>query len=58
MQLQYIKDREEDEEEATNNYERMIQPQVSFSHCPVKTSLGVLGKKWTILIMRYLRSQN
>jgi DNA-binding HxlR family transcriptional regulator len=49
--LQYIKDQEE-EEESASNYEHMIQPQVSFSQCPVKTSLGVLGKKWTMLIIR------
>jgi DNA-binding HxlR family transcriptional regulator len=27
-------------------------PQVSFMNCPIKTSLGVLGKKWTMLIIR------
>ncbi|MGZ8889932.1 MAG: winged helix-turn-helix transcriptional regulator [Nitrososphaeraceae archaeon] len=30
----------------------MIQPQVKFVNCPIRTSLGVLGKKWTILIIR------
>jgi DNA-binding HxlR family transcriptional regulator len=30
----------------------MILPQVSFSQCPIKTSPGVLGKKWTMLIIR------
>jgi DNA-binding HxlR family transcriptional regulator len=29
----------------------MILSHVSFINCP-KTSLGVLGKKWTILIIR------
>jgi DNA-binding HxlR family transcriptional regulator len=29
-----------------------MTPQVSFMNCPVKTSLGVLGKKWTMLIIR------
>jgi DNA-binding HxlR family transcriptional regulator len=51
LQLQYIKSREQ-EEESASNYERMIQPQVTFGQCPVKTSLGVLGKKWTMLIIR------
>ncbi len=27
-------------------------PAVSFTSCPIATSLGVLGKKWTILIIR------
>lgn len=30
----------------------MILPQVKFVKCPIKTSLGILGKKWTILIIR------
>jgi DNA-binding HxlR family transcriptional regulator len=47
---QYIKGQEE--EESANNYERAIIPQVSFIKCPIKTSLGVLGKKWTMLIIR------
>jgi DNA-binding HxlR family transcriptional regulator len=25
---------------------------VKFAQCPIKTSLGVLGKKWTMLILR------
>ena len=29
-----------------------IWPQVKFMQCPIKTSLGVLGKKWTLLILR------
>ena len=29
-----------------------IWPQVKFIQCPIKTSLGVLGKKWTLLILR------
>ena len=56
MQSQYIKDQEEEEEEgeeeATSSYEGAILPQVSFNNCPIKTSLGGLGKKWTILIIR------
>lgn len=26
-------------------------PKVEFAQCPIRTSLGVLGKKWTILIL-------
>jgi DNA-binding HxlR family transcriptional regulator len=32
--------------------EGAIWPQVEFINCPIRTSLGVLGKKWTILILR------
>jgi DNA-binding HxlR family transcriptional regulator len=27
-------------------------PDVEFAQCPIRTSLGVLGKKWTILVLR------
>jgi DNA-binding HxlR family transcriptional regulator len=30
----------------------VLLPQVRFVKCPIRTSLGVLGKKWTILIIR------
>jgi len=46
---QYIK---RQKEENKSNYQGAILPQVSFIACPIKTSLGVLGKKWTILILR------
>jgi len=29
-----------------------LLPNYSFAHCPIQTSLGVLGKKWTLLILR------
>jgi DNA-binding HxlR family transcriptional regulator len=49
--LQYIEDQEE--EKSGNSYDDgMLLPQVRFARCPIKTSLGVLGKKWTILIIR------
>jgi DNA-binding HxlR family transcriptional regulator len=37
-----------------HNYDKeiIIQPQVKFVNCPIRTSLGILGKKWTILIIR------
>ena len=31
-----------------------MRPNYSFKNCPIKTSLGVLGKKWTLLILRDL----
>ena len=45
---QYIKGQEQ---ESTCD-EGAIWPQVKFIKCPIRTSLGVLGKKWTILIIR------
>ena len=49
--MQYIKDQEE--EKSGNSYgDGMLLPQVRFVRCPIKTSLGVLGKKWTMLIIR------
>ena len=32
--------------------EEALVPTVPFKNCPIRTSLGVLGKKWTMLIMR------
>ena len=32
--------------------ECVIRPQVKIKNCPIRTSLGVLGKKWTMLIIR------
>lgn len=29
-----------------------LLPEVKFAQCPIKTSLGVLGKKWTMLVLR------
>ena len=39
-------------EEKINKEQDSIWPQVEFVNCPIRTSLGVLGKKWTILILR------
>jgi DNA-binding HxlR family transcriptional regulator len=39
-----------------NQYPTIISewllPEVKFAQCPIKTSLGVLGKKWTLLVLR------
>ncbi len=32
--------------------EEALIPAVRFKNCPIRTSLGVLGKKWTMLILR------
>jgi DNA-binding HxlR family transcriptional regulator len=29
-----------------------MQPSVKFKNCPIKVTIGVLGKKWTLLILR------
>jgi DNA-binding HxlR family transcriptional regulator len=31
---------------------RPILPQVSFQACPIRTSLGILGRKWALLVLR------
>ncbi|HZY46638.1 MAG TPA: helix-turn-helix domain-containing protein, partial [Candidatus Bathyarchaeia archaeon] len=31
---------------------RLVLLKVKFAHCPIKTSLGILGKKWTMLLLR------
>jgi DNA-binding HxlR family transcriptional regulator len=42
----------EGQEESSHNYGGAIWPQVKFIACPIMTSLGILGKKWTILILQ------
>jgi DNA-binding HxlR family transcriptional regulator len=42
----------EDEQLSTGTDAAPILPNFSFSNCPIQTSLGVLGKKWTLLILR------
>jgi DNA-binding HxlR family transcriptional regulator len=51
--LQSIKEGQE-KEKLDHNYDKeiIIQPQVKFVNCPIRTILGILGKKWTILIIR------
>ena len=50
--MQSIKEDQEKKSHLKNEEEIVIQPQVKFVNCPIRTSLGVLGKKWTILIIR------
>ena len=49
-----LSQRSEDQQSelAHNDDDSAIWPQVKFIQCPIKTSLGVLGKKWTLLILR------
>ena len=50
--MQYIKG--EQEPEAHN----ALLPSVSFARCPIKISAGLLGKKWTMLILRDIGMRN
>lgn len=38
--------------ESNGGSEVPLLPNYSFKNCPIQTSLGVLGKKWTLLILR------
>ena len=49
--MQSIKE-EQEKSEHNHDQDIVIQPQVKFVNCPIRTSLGILGKKWTILIIR------
>jgi DNA-binding HxlR family transcriptional regulator len=52
--IQHDDDDDDDDKSAhrKSDKEIIIQPQVKFVNCPIRTSLGILGKKWTILIIR------
>ena len=43
---------EQDKSGRNHDQDIVIQPVVNFVNCPIRTSLGILGKKWTILIIR------
>ncbi len=49
---QHMGDRGTMKKSSIGDDEFVIQPQVRFIECPIKTAQGVLGKKWTILIIR------
>jgi DNA-binding HxlR family transcriptional regulator len=48
---QYVRGQQEEEISARNDQDTLL-PQVRFIECPIRISLGVLGKKWTMLIIR------
>ncbi len=50
--MQSIKEGPKEQSDHSYDKEIVIQPQVKFVNCPIRTSLGILGKKWTILIIR------
>jgi DNA-binding HxlR family transcriptional regulator len=45
--LQYIKGEQESE-----GHDDAILPSVAFAKCPIRISAGLLGKKWTMIIIR------
>jgi DNA-binding HxlR family transcriptional regulator len=49
-----LRTEDQQSELANKSDDSAIWPQVKFIQCPIKTSLGVLGKKWTLLILRDL----
>ncbi len=51
--MQYIKG--EQEAEAIDSG---LLPSVSFSRCPIRITAGLLGKKWTMLILRDIGFRN
>src|SRR6266540_4876640 len=36
----------------------VLRPDVKFQQCPIKASMGVLGRKWTMLILRDVGFRN
>jgi DNA-binding HxlR family transcriptional regulator len=36
----------------TISYDQIHLPAVKFKNCPIRVTMGVLGKKWTLLILR------
>ena len=49
--MQSIKE-EQEKLKLNHDQDIVIQPQVNFVNCPIRNSLGIFGKKWTILIIR------
>ena len=50
--MQSIKECPKEQSYPNHDKDIVFQPQVKFVKCPIRTSLGILGKKWTILIIR------
>lgn len=42
----------EEEKQYSTLFSEWLLPEVKFAQCPIKASLGVLGKKWTLLVLR------
>lgn len=44
--------RGDDDTDIVSDKECIIKPQIKIINCPIRTTLGVVGKKWTMLIIR------
>jgi DNA-binding HxlR family transcriptional regulator len=42
----------EEEKQYPSLVSEWLLPGVNFAQCPIRASLGVLGKKWTLLVLR------
>ncbi len=42
----------EEEKQYSTSVSEWLLPGVNFAQCPIRASLGVLGKKWTLLVLR------
>jgi DNA-binding HxlR family transcriptional regulator len=42
----------EEEKQYPTSVSEWLLPGVNFAQCPIRASLGVLGKKWTLLVLR------
>jgi DNA-binding HxlR family transcriptional regulator len=43
---------EEEEKQYPTSVSEWLLPGVNFAQCPIRASLGVLGKKWALLVLR------
>jgi DNA-binding HxlR family transcriptional regulator len=50
--LQKSISKEEEAKQYPTLQSEWLLPGVNFAQCPIKSSLGVLGKKWTLLVLR------
>ena len=47
-----ISEEEEEEKQYPTSVSEWLLPGVNFAQCPIRASLGVLGKKWALLVLR------
>lgn len=52
MKVQLQKSISEEEKQYPSLVSEWLLPGVNFAQCPIRASLGVLGKKWTLLVLR------
>jgi DNA-binding HxlR family transcriptional regulator len=51
LQKSISKREDEEKKQYPTLFSEWLLPGVNFAQCPITTSLGVLGKKWTLLIL-------